>query len=282
MDTSITIWIFVFLVLASGGTAAVVYILNRLKRRMMRKIGRLDLGLEDLRTLKSELGIGNIRHLVDELANIRDTLNRNFLTDLVHLNRNHWHDVSPRRVCLPDHAFRMPGYYGGFYMWPEEFEMLSRYVGNAQVGYLEIGSFTGLSVTYLAQIYPELPITCVDAFDAGHATLGGVEEIFQKNRALLPPGRITLIRGYSHDVLPSLSQDYDVILVDADHSYEAVSSDARMSLQILRPGGVLLFHDYSYVPETTRAVDEFIAAKDGTVVLEQKSGLIAVRKGSRI
>jgi hypothetical protein len=115
MDTSITALIFLFSILAAGGAAIAVYALTRLVRRARREMSRLELGLEDLRIARDEAGhiAKGLVSLNGELGTIKETLSRNFLTDLVHLNRNHWHDVSPRRVCLPDHAFRMPGYYGG-------------------------------------------------------------------------------------------------------------------------------------------------------------------------
>jgi SAM-dependent methyltransferase len=36
---------------------------------------------------------------------------------------------------------------------------------------------------------------------------------------------------------------YDLIFIDADHSYEGVKKDYENSLKILNPGGYLIFHD---------------------------------------
>jgi hypothetical protein len=39
----------------------------------------------------------------------------------------------------------------------------------------------------------------------------------------------------------------DFIFVDASHTYEYVLSDSNAALQMLAPGGVIFWHDYSDV-----------------------------------
>jgi predicted O-methyltransferase YrrM len=51
----------------------------------------------------------------------------------------------------------------------------------------------------------------------------------------------------------------DLIFIDAGHSYECTISDSRNAMKMLKPGGVIIWHDYAgYFPGVTRAVDEMM------------------------
>jgi cephalosporin hydroxylase len=71
--------------------------------------------------------------------------------------------------------------------------------------------------------------------------------------------RVTLLRCDSHDpTTVGLVQrafdgaPVDVLLIDGDHEYEGVKRDFEMYRHLVRPGGVIAFHDI--VPGSTRAV----------------------------
>jgi predicted O-methyltransferase YrrM len=55
----------------------------------------------------------------------------------------------------------------------------------------------------------------------------------------------------------------DLVFVDADHTYDFVKRDTEMALQLLKPGGAILWHDYTWEPQhpecvgVTKAVNEF-------------------------
>jgi predicted O-methyltransferase YrrM len=55
----------------------------------------------------------------------------------------------------------------------------------------------------------------------------------------------------------------DFVLVDADHTYEFAKRDTAKALQFLKPGGTIVWHDYTWLPENsecagvTKAVNEF-------------------------
>lgn len=47
----------------------------------------------------------------------------------------------------------------------------------------------------------------------------------------------------------------DAVFIDGDHSYGAVLSDSRLAYSLLRPGGILVWHDYGNPSvEVTQAV----------------------------
>lgn len=49
----------------------------------------------------------------------------------------------------------------------------------------------------------------------------------------------------------------DMVFIDANRQYEYVVSDSENGRLMLRPGGLLVWHDYNYVDSVTCAVDDF-------------------------
>jgi predicted O-methyltransferase YrrM len=48
----------------------------------------------------------------------------------------------------------------------------------------------------------------------------------------------------SLDLLPDDLEPCDAVFIDGDHSERAVMNDSGLALSLLRPGGVIIFHDY--------------------------------------
>lgn len=62
-------------------------------------------------------------------------------------------------------------------------------------------------------------------------------------------GQVELHKGYSVPVLASFPDEYfDWVYVDANHTYEAVTSDLEACLPKIRPGGIIAGHDYINTP----------------------------------
>jgi len=174
-------------------------------------------------------------------------------------------------------GFVMPGFEGRFFMWPEEYGLLSKYVDMTQGDYLEVGSMRGIIAMSFAEKYPHRQFVCVGKFSGGCATIAGEREIFYRNLRAHDLTNVRLIEGDSLAILPKLSQPFEIVLIDADHSYDCVINDAVNSWHLLPPGGFIAFHDYGYVEETTRAVGQFLERKGG-LFLESASSLAIVQK----
>ncbi len=66
------------------------------------------------------------------------------------------------------------------------------------------------------------------------------------NLAELTPAVTRWHQGLSWETLGAMPQDYfDVVYIDADHSYEAVSKDLDAALRATRPGGRIICNDYT-------------------------------------
>ncbi len=120
---------------------------------------------------------------------------------------------------------------------------------------LELGSFEGLSASFLLWRLPEARVTCVDTFAGSpeHLALdldrSRLEDTFDHNVGLVDAARVRKLSGKSADVLLELrhgGERFDFIYVDASHLALDVIVDAALAWALLVPGGVLVFDDYGW------------------------------------
>lgn len=141
---------------------------------------------------------------------------------------------------------------------------------------LELGSHIGQSGYVIAHSAKEL--TCVDAWQDDFAYLddaqravynsqpANIEKQFDVNTKGLG---INKIKGFTTEVF---TEDYyDIILIDADHSYEGVKKDINKYYTRCK---YMLFHDYNQWEGVTRAVNEL-----NLEIIDGINYLIVVRGG---
>jgi precorrin-6B methylase 2 len=124
---------------------------------------------------------------------------------------------------------------------------------------LEVGSYCGRSTICLAQ--QAKFVTAVDTFDGrGTAGAGDTLPLFQRNIRRHGAGeKVTVSRGESAAVLPNLPPVYDLVFIDGSHDRDSVLADAMAAQRLLRPGGVIAFHDYAETdPGVVLAVNELL------------------------
>jgi len=51
--------------------------------------------------------------------------------------------------------------------------------------------------------------------------------------------------------------EFDLVFIDGDHAAESVKSDIDKALSVLRPGGLIAFHDYRLHPKEVDQSDTF-------------------------
>ena len=141
----------------------------------------------------------------------------------------------------------------------------------------EFGTYTGESTLVMAlNTPPETQITTIDLAPASRDThahglgVGGFRP-FTVGAAFIgttPAAKIAQVYGDTR------SYDYrrlyghvDLIYIDADHTYQFAKADSTSALAMLRPGGVILWDDYTWTdahPEcagVTRCVNELAATR---------------------
>jgi hypothetical protein len=147
------------------------------------------------------------------------------------------------------------------WLTPEEGLALSELASGKAV--LEIGSFCGLSTICMAQT-AEI-VHAVDPFDCRatpHAGFGSTFEEFEHNTYRYGVSdRVKTHIGTSEVAIQRLPKgSIDLVFIDGNHSHQAVLFDTRVALHVLRPGGLVAFHDYKsrHDPEVEIAVQELI------------------------
>ncbi len=154
----------------------------------------------------------------------------------------------------------------------DEGEALSKWAEGKSV--LEIGSYCGLSTIYLSLTAEH--VTAVDTFDGrGTPSPGSTLNEFRRNIA--KHGRAERV---SPLVLRSIElkdrSTYDMVFIDGAHDYESVMADIGVARRLLKPDGIIAFHDYGQKErDVTDAVDKLLG--EGAVILDHVGSLLVVR-----
>jgi predicted O-methyltransferase YrrM len=116
--------------------------------------------------------------------------------------------------------------------------------------YLEIGTRRGWSLGMVCATVPECEIYSFDMWQYDYAGIAnpGPDFVGNEMRKLGYQKEIHFISGDSHKTIPEFFQknptmQFDLILVDGDHSREGAIDDLVNVIPHLSPGGILLFDD---------------------------------------
>lgn len=133
---------------------------------------------------------------------------------------------------------------------------------------LEIGTFEGNTTVNLAANAPsDARVYTLDLPPAWGGTFGLEVPDIHDNAA---PGRHTgrqfIASRYAGKVKQLWGDSarfdwdefspFDFILIDGCHTYEYAVADTRNALRVVRPAGVIVWHDYGMLEDVSRAVDE--------------------------
>ena len=137
--------------------------------------------------------------------------------------------------------------------------LLNPFKGKPNLRFLEIGSYEGRSAEWLCENIltgEGSELHCVDTFEGGQehgaAQVQGLFDRFQKRVFKhIESGRLAVIKGRSIQVLSALvaskrNGSYDFVYVDGSHTARDVLADAVLSFELLKPGGGLLFDDFTW------------------------------------
>lgn len=134
---------------------------------------------------------------------------------------------------------------------------------------LEIGTWDGNTTLNLAANTPpdarivtvDLPVDWKGGFQIevpeDHQNVTDRAATGRQYRQTEYQAKITQVLGDSAKLdWAQLPCPFDLAFIDGCHSYEYATLDTANALAHMRPGGVIIWHDYGQIPEVSRAVDE--------------------------
>jgi len=127
----------------------------------------------------------------------------------------------------------------------------------------EIGSYIGASACCFgtaARDNSEKKIICIDTWNNDAMSEGNRDtwSEFKTNTSSFNKN-ILPVRGFSTDVVEKvrmISPTLDLLFIDGDHSYEGVKADWEAYKAFLRPGAIVVFHDYGWAEGVKRVIHE--------------------------
>ncbi len=153
-----------------------------------------------------------------------------------------WREVIaeiPLHVPKPAHRVHTFGFRRGLAFFACQYRPLR---------YLEIGTRLGhsLALVCLAAGDQLAHATAIDAWVGGYAGMRnpGPDAVYDALRRLgVDVSKIDLRTGDSHMLLPGVTGEYDLILVDGDHTEGGARQDLNDAFELLAPVGTIVFDD---------------------------------------
>lgn len=135
---------------------------------------------------------------------------------------------------------------------------------------LEIGSYLGASSCQLAAGLSRHGghLTCVDTW-ANETMPEGERDTyaeFRRNTSGAGPIIDTVRKRSDELTADDVTPPFDLVFIDADHSYPAIRRDVEIVRDWIRDGGVLAFHDTTYFEAVSRVVGEILATGEWQIL----------------
>lgn len=167
----------------------------------------------------------------------------------------------------------------------------------AQLSYLEIGALFGINMAItwdlLRYRFKKVQLTCIDPFDGYYGdetpdTLTGIpitQDVLKQNLKRFASNMtnfdIIVGRSEAPDIVrKARRREFNLVLVDGDHSYEGVKHDFETYSQLTARGGLIIIDDYGAHewPEVTAYADKGIIGNPDYEVLSDSYRTLVVRK----
>jgi len=155
--------------------------------------------------------------------------------------------------------------------------LVARAIGGDHLRLLEIGTLFGVNVIAIHDsascFFRRVSLTLIDPLDGYYGAenvdantgLCVTRDILQRNldRLMIPPTDYRIIQEYSTSPAAAeraSQQNYNLLFIDGDHTYEGVKKDFELYSRLLEHGGYLVFDDYQAPswPGVQQAVDESV------------------------
>lgn len=140
--------------------------------------------------------------------------------------------------------WRFPGEVPGWLSEREGLELAKLAAGKRV---LEIGSYHGRSTMCMAQVAESLDSIDWHKGDSGSGPGGTLDAFKDTIQRYDLREKITLHVECTQEAAPNLDpESFDLVFIDAAHDEENVRIDINAALRLVKPGGVIALHDWSY------------------------------------
>jgi len=140
-------------------------------------------------------------------------------------------------------------------------DLLEFYQANKEWKAIEIGSYAGASAELISNYVGE--ITCCDIWEQYITSPSRASRVYKE--FLLTKERnknIIEIKKESSKLANEYSDDFfDMVYIDADHSYRSVKTDISSWFKKVKQGGIICGHDYC-MDGVKKSVDEFFKKEE--------------------
>ena len=117
---------------------------------------------------------------------------------------------------------------------------------SSSIKILELGSWEGRASLYLSSKFPQAEVLCIDTWrgsdEHSEVNMSTIESNFDNN--ILSAKNIKKIKSNSSAFFEKNKSYFDLIYLDASHSYADAYNDLNNSYQALKTNGLLIFDDY--------------------------------------
>lgn len=135
---------------------------------------------------------------------------------------------------------------------------------------LEVGSFKGLSAFCMATVAKS--VCCVDTFRANSAGQQQMDEFTTLDDFKNAVSRFKNVKWFVGESAVAAGHcavegQFDLVFLDAMHTYEDVRADIKRWWPRVREGGLMVFHDYTHpdFPGVQKAVDEIFGPQPNRI-----------------
>lgn len=166
------------------------------------------------------------------------------------------------------------------WLLPSEGKALAELARGKRV--LEIGSYCGLSTVCMGRTAEH--VTAVDYFDGrGTPQPHDTKPDFDRNIERYGLAHKVVAKHPTWLEMGDLPrEEYDLAFIDGDHSFKSVAADIVHAMNLLKPDGLLSFHDFKHPshPGVEEAVDGLLL--DGGELISVTESVAVVRPPARI
>jgi predicted O-methyltransferase YrrM len=128
---------------------------------------------------------------------------------------------------------------------------------------LEIGSYLGASACCFGAALKKSRIGklfCIDTWNNDAMSEGYWDTHAEFTKNTVPFAEFIIpVRGFSTEVVEQVEShvtQLDLLFIDGDHSYEGVKADWEAYKHFLKPGSIVVFHDWGWAEGVKRVVEE--------------------------